>query len=79
MSPCLDIHYIYTTPHPTRALRYKGDNNVYSVPVEPVFHGMSYLYIYIYIYKCDIPWNTGSAGTLYTLLSPLVPQGPSRM
>ena len=20
---------------------------------------------------CDIPWNTGSAGTLYTLISPL--------
>ena len=22
-------------------------------------------------WMCDIPWNTGSAGTLYTLLSPL--------
>ena len=21
--------------------------------------------------RCDIPWNTGSAGTLYTLISPL--------
>ena len=24
-----------------------------------------------YCYKYDIPWNTGSAGTLYTLISPL--------
>ena len=30
---------------------------------------------------CDIPWNTGSAGTLYTSISPPppVPQGPSKM
>ena len=31
------------------------------------------------IYMCDIPWNAGSAGTLYTLISPPVPQGPSKM
>ena len=44
-------------------------------------HVCMHVYISVHVYIYDIPWNTGSAGTLYTLIAPppLVPQGLSKM